>query len=49
MARSLSNGPNRRFKINKRRQLFIRALNEMLVVVAMRVCNPERSPFGINR
>ncbi len=48
MARSLSNGPNRRFEINKRRQLFIHAHNETLPVAAMRVCNPDCSPRGIH-
>jgi hypothetical protein len=36
-------------KFQKRRQLFIRAHNETLSVVAMRVNDPDRSPFGINR
>jgi hypothetical protein len=40
---------NRRFKVQKRSQLFIRTHNETLSVVAMRVCNPDRSPVGINR
>jgi hypothetical protein len=40
---------NRRFKFEKRRQLFIRAHNETLSVVAMRVSNPDRFPVGINR
>jgi|Kansoi300Nextera_1026150.scaffolds.fasta_scaffold37366_2 hypothetical protein len=31
-----------------RGQLFIRSHNETLSVVAMRVCNPGRSPVGIN-
>ena len=43
----LSARSNRRF--NKRSQLFIRAHNETLSVVAMRVSNPDRSPVGINR
>jgi hypothetical protein len=30
-------------------QPFIRMHNETLSVVAMRVCNKERSPAGINR
>jgi hypothetical protein len=37
------------FKLHKRRQLFIRAHNETLSVVAMCVGNPDRSPVGINR
>ena len=40
---------NRRFKFHKRSQLFIRAHNETLSVAAMCVCNPDRSPVGINR
>jgi hypothetical protein len=39
---------NRRFKFNKRGQLFIRSQNEPLSVIAMRVCNPDCSPFGIH-
>jgi hypothetical protein len=42
-------GSDRRFKFNKRRQLFIRTHNETLSVAAMRVSNPDRSPVGINR
>ena len=38
---------NRRFQFQKRSQLFIRAHNETLSVVAMRVNNPDRSPFKI--
>jgi hypothetical protein len=41
--------PNRRFEFHKRSQLFIRVHNETLSVVAMRVCNPNCSPVGINR
>ena len=37
------------FQFDKRRQLFIRAHNETLSVVVMRVCNPDCSPVGINR
>jgi hypothetical protein len=40
---------NRPFQFNKRSQLFIRTHNETLSVVAMRVCNPDCSPVGINR
>ena len=40
---------NRRFKVHKRSQLFIRPHNEPLPVVAMRVNNPDYSPVGINR
>jgi hypothetical protein len=31
------------------RQSFIRSPNETLSVAAMRVCNPDCSPVGINR
>jgi hypothetical protein len=34
---------------NESGQLFIRSHNETLSVVAVRVCNPDRSPVGINR
>jgi hypothetical protein len=44
-----SAGSNRQFKFRKRSQLFIRTHNETLSVVAVRVCNPDRSPAGINR
>jgi hypothetical protein len=37
----------RQFQFQKRRQLFIRVHNETLSVVAMRVSNPDRSPFAI--
>jgi hypothetical protein len=40
---------NRRFEFHKRSQLFIRLHNETLSVVAMCVCNPDRSAVGINR
>jgi hypothetical protein len=39
---------DRPLQFQKRRQLFIRAHNETLSVVAMRVCNPDCSPVGIN-
>ncbi len=39
--------PNRRFQFEKRGQLFIGAHNETLSVVAMCVCNPDRSPLRI--
>ena len=41
--------PESRFQFNKRRQLFIRVHNETLSVVAVRMCNPDRSPVGIDR
>jgi hypothetical protein len=39
---------NRRFKFEKRGQLFIRTHDETLSIVAMCVSNPDRSPVGIN-
>ena len=39
----------RQFQFHKRRYLFIRTHNETLSVVAVCVCNPDRSPVGINR
>ena len=41
-------GTNRPFQFQKRSQLFIRTHNETLSIVAMRVCNPDCSPIGIN-
>jgi hypothetical protein len=38
-----------RFEFQKRRQDFICTHNETLSVVAMRICNPDRSTVGINR
>jgi hypothetical protein len=37
---------NRRFKFNKRSQLLIGTHDETLSVVAMCVCNPDRSPVA---
>jgi hypothetical protein len=42
-------GTNRRFQFQKSGQPFIRTHNETLSVAAVCVCNPDRSPFGINR
>ena len=39
---------NRRFEFQKSSQLIIRMHNETLSVVTVRVCNPDRSPVGIN-
>ncbi len=39
---------DRRFKFDKRSQLFFRLHNETLSVVAMRVNNPYRSPPRID-
>jgi hypothetical protein len=38
---------DRRFKFNKPSQLFVRAHNEVLIIV-MCVNNEDRSPVGIN-
>jgi hypothetical protein len=38
---------NRRFKFQKRNQVFIRAHNEPLSVAAMRIGNADRSPFAM--
>ena len=42
--RETGRSPNRRFQFHKRSQLFIRTHNETLAIVAMRVCNKDRSP-----
>jgi len=39
---------DRRFQFQNRGQLFIGANHQTLSVVAMRVCNPDRSPVEIN-
>jgi hypothetical protein len=39
-----SAGSNRRFEFHKRGQQFICSHNQMFSVIAMRVCNPDRSP-----
>jgi hypothetical protein len=36
-------------QFQKRRQLFIGVHNEPLSVTAIGICNPNRSPVGINR
>jgi hypothetical protein len=43
-----SRGPNRRFKLEKRGQLFIRSHNGALTIVAVCVGNKDRSPVGIH-
>jgi hypothetical protein len=45
----LAANANRGFQLQKRSQLFIGIHNETLSVVAMCVCNRDRSPVGINR
>jgi hypothetical protein len=40
---------SRRFQFHKRGQLFIRTHNVTLSVVAVRINNPDCSPFAINR
>jgi hypothetical protein len=37
-----------RFRFHKSRQLFIRADNETLSVIAVRIGNHDRLPFGIH-
>jgi hypothetical protein len=44
-----SAGSNRRFKFQKRSQLFVCTHNETLSVAAMCIRNPHRSPLEINR
>jgi len=39
---------DRRFKFQKRSQLFIRSDNETLSVAAVRISNPDRSSVAIN-
>src|SRR6266536_2408360 len=40
--------PNRRFQFHKRSQLFIRAHNETLSVIAVRIGNEDRSPVEVH-
>jgi hypothetical protein len=40
---------NHQFEFQKRGQLFIGMDNEPLFFAPLRVCNPDRSPAGINR
>jgi hypothetical protein len=47
-ARETGRFRNRRFKFDKRSQLFIRAHNETLSVVAMCVSNEDRSPARVH-
>jgi hypothetical protein len=47
--RETGRSPRCRFEFHKRGQLLIRTHNEPLSIVAMPVCNPDRSPVGINR
>ncbi len=49
LSRQFAATVNRRFKFQKRSQLFIRAHNKTLSIVAMCVGDPDRSPVGINR
>jgi hypothetical protein len=44
---TIAAGANRRFKFDKRIQLFIRTHNVTLSVAAMRVSNPDRSSVRI--
>jgi hypothetical protein len=45
----LSDGSNRRLQFDNAVRFFVRSHNETLPVGAVRVCNPDCSPFGINR
>ena len=49
LSRQLAAGANRRFEFQKRSQLFISARNEPLPVVAVRIRNPDSSPFTVHR
>jgi len=40
---------DRPLQFNKRSQRLIRTQDETFSVAAMRICNPDCSPFGINR
>ena len=46
-SRQFAASSDRRFQFQKRRQLFIGVHNETLSVAAMRVHNPDCSPFDI--
>jgi hypothetical protein len=48
LSRQFAATPNRRFDFHKRSQLFIRTHNVTAPVVAMRVCDPDRSPVAIH-
>jgi hypothetical protein len=48
IVKTISATANRRFKFQKRSQLFIGVHNETLSVIAMCVCNPDCSPVGIH-
>jgi hypothetical protein len=49
MAESLwTDGADRRFKLDKRRQLFVSVHNKPLSVAAMRVSNEDCSPVRIH-
>jgi hypothetical protein len=47
LASQFARTPNRGFDFHKRSQLFIRAHNETLSIVTVRVCNPDRSSARI--
>jgi hypothetical protein len=49
LSRRFVGSANRTFEFEKRGQLFIGTHNQAVSVVAMCVCNPDRSPAGINR
>ena len=47
LGRRVLRPPNRRFKLQKRRQLFIGVHNDTLSVAAMRVSYKDRAPVAI--
>jgi hypothetical protein len=49
LSRQLAALPNRRVEFHESGQLFIRSRHETLSIATMRICNPDRSPVGINR
>ena len=48
-SRQFVTNANRHFQVQKRSKLLIGVHNEPFPITAMRVCNPDRSPVGINR
>jgi len=48
LVKKIRRKPDTPLQAQKRSQLFIRSHNETLSVAAMCVCNPDRSPLGID-
>jgi hypothetical protein len=48
LSKQFTASADRRFQSQKRSQFFIGTHNETLSIVAMRVCNPDRSPARID-